>query len=186
MQKFLQKILDVLTKPDLFFKKAKTEKEISKPLTYVAVLLLFNALVGALAITLNIDFPFARNLTYSGIVLFYVVGIVIAFLASCIFHLFAKLFGGKGKYIETLKAYCYGWTPTYLFGWVPYIDILATIYGIYLFVKGMSTLHNYSIKRAFLAWSIPVLILVAIAVILGAFIGVAIVSYLLGAISENI
>ena len=51
-----------------------------------------------------------------GIAIGFLVGIAIVFISTFLTHIFIKLFGGKGKYADTFRAYAYGMTPNYIFG----------------------------------------------------------------------
>lgn len=99
---------------------------------------------------------------------FIVLQILSSFVNSGILHLFVKLFKGTGSYVETYKASAYQsaltifGTLTYLFLFIqiPFLGkalyYLATIafaiWGIYILITGISTLHKLSKGKAFLAW----------------------------------
>jgi hypothetical protein len=176
------KVIYLLTQPEEFFKATRKEN-FSSSFIY---LLFITAIPTAIKLALfffGITLPGSDSIAlilggYAGV-------IIITFVLAGIFHIFAKLFGGSSGYVETYKAYVYGFTPSILFSWIPYIGILGLIYGVYIFIKGISLLHGLPSGKAFLVWFIPVLILGIILLILIIILGVAILSFLSGAYSQN-
>ena len=179
---FFGKISGSLTNPEGFFSSVKTETGIFKSLIYFAVLSLIGVFVKFLGIALNIQLLLQTKgmLTYADVLSSYAGSFVLLFIGIGIFHIFVRLFGGQGGFAETFKANVYGNTPSFLFGWIPYVGVLGILYGIYLFIKGLSVLHGMTMGKAFLAFLIPVLILVVLFVIAIALIGATIIGILLG------
>ena len=64
------------------------------------------------------------------------------------YHVFAKLLGGKGDYLASLKVAVYPATPAMLFGWVPYSDFIFGLWVGFLIVPGLHYLHKISWGKA--------------------------------------
>jgi hypothetical protein len=90
--------------------------------------------------------------------------LILSFSFAGVIHLSVKLLKGKGDYSDTYKALIYSETPPYLFGWLPYVGLIFGLYGFYLFLKGISKLHEVSMGRAFVIAILPGAIVVIIAV----------------------
>jgi hypothetical protein len=86
-------------------------------------------------------------------------------------HLFVWAFGGKKGYGNTIKAFAYGNTPVFLFGWLPFVGMLFSIWALVLNIIGIRQLHEISTGRAIGAVLIGVVTLVIIAVLIGVLVG---------------
>jgi hypothetical protein len=130
--------------------------------------MLFVGVIGSLMICGLIIFI---NVLLGGMMfmlLFFVYGILIlfSFMSVGIYHIFAQLLGSNYDYDTTYKAYVYGYTPFMLFFGIPIINILAIIYGSYLFIRGISILHGFSIGKSFLVWFLPLLLIGCVFILL--------------------
>lgn len=63
-------------------------------------------------------------------------------------HLFVRAFGGRKGYETTIKAFAYGNTPLFLFGWIPFVGGLFSIWALVLDIIGIRQLHEISTGRA--------------------------------------
>ena len=181
MMGLVEKIRKILLHPSEFFDDVKSEG-IGGAFKYLAVLgLAYILVVLALYFLVPSISPFGALQAYmdyigmsltatTGIALalgFYVLILVIPFIGVGVLHLFVKLFGGHGSYADTYNAVVYGNTPTYLLGWIPYVGALATLYSLYLEIKGISKLHDISMLRAVLAVIVvPLVIGVVVSVVM--------------------
>jgi len=86
-------------------------------------------------------------------------------------HLFVRAFGGRKGYANTIKAFAYGYTPVFLFGWLPFVGMLFSIWALVLNIIGIRQLHEISTGRAIGAVLLGALTLVIIAVLIGALVG---------------
>jgi hypothetical protein len=177
-----EKIFHSLTHPDELFKTVRSEPFTSSFL-YVLLITAIPALLKFVLFLVGIKT--LGNESIFDILVGYIITIVVVFIATSVYHVFAKLFGGVSDYDGTFKAYVYGFTPSILFGWIPVLGLIGAIYGIYLFIKGLSILHGLSTGKSFLVWFIPVLILLLIVIFLIILLGVAVISYLAGLYSQN-
>jgi hypothetical protein len=90
-------------------------------------------------------------------------------------HLFVRAFGGRNGYGNTIKAFAYGNTPVLLFGWIPFVGGLFSIWAIVLDIIGIKQLHGISTGRAIGA------VLLSI-VALGVIVAIIVVAFVLSAI----
>lgn len=82
-------------------------------------------------------------------------------------HLWVAILGGSRGIFSTIKAVLYGSTPQLLFGWIPVIGFLFTLWSMYLTVVGAHELQGISMARAilavFIAVMVPVILLILVA-----------------------
>jgi hypothetical protein len=93
------------------------------------------------------------------------------FISGSWTHLFVWAFGGRKGYGNTIKAFAYGYTPVFLFGWLPFVGMLFSIWALVLNIIGIRQLHEISTGRAIGAVLLGVLTLVIIAVLIGVYVG---------------
>jgi len=70
------------------------------------------------------------------------------FISGLWTHLFVRAFGGRKGYRNTIKAFAYGNTPLFLFGWIPFVGMLFPIWAWVLNIIGIRQLHEISTGRA--------------------------------------
>lgn len=60
------------------------------------------------------------------------------------YHFFAKVLGGKGGWLASLKLTVYPATPAMMFGWVPYSDFIFGLWVGFFIVPGLHYFHKIS------------------------------------------
>jgi len=85
-------------------------------------------------------------------------------------HLFVRAFGGRKGYRNTIKAFAYGNTPLFLFGWIPFVGMLFPIWAWVLNIIGIKQLHEISTGRAIGAVLLSIVALVIIVVLIVLFV----------------
>lgn len=171
----IKKVGLALSDPIKLFKNVAAEKGVKNALFYymllaagycvlnfIVLLLLSKAVYSPIALMFGTT---VATLLLVLAVVGYFLGIVLMFVIAGIYHLFAMMFGTKKKYIETYKAAVYGATPSYLFGWVPYVGLIALIWTVVLQIFGIKELHKLSGGKAAAVVLIPVGIAVILAFI---------------------
>jgi hypothetical protein len=144
----------VTLKPKAFFAKAKSEKKISSAFKYLAVVSLVYAAGGYFVSPANVMMS-----KEALAVLSYVIRLLAPFVSVLIINAIARILGGKGRYNDTYKAVVYSSTPNLLFGWIPLIGVIPSLYALYLSVLGISKYHRISMWKALASVIIfPVLI----------------------------
>lgn len=95
--------------------------------------------------------------------------IPVIFIGGAFLEVGVYIVGGRMGLNQTIKAMLYSSTPSLLFGWVPVLNIIAGIWSIVLNIIGIREFHDISSERAFLAMTIPIiLLLLIIAIFAGA------------------
>jgi len=92
------------------------------------------------------------------------------FISGSLTHLFVRAFGGRKGYGNTMKAFAYGNTPLFLFGWIPFVGMLFPLWALVLNVIGIRQLHEISTGRAVGAVLLGIVALVIIAVLIALFV----------------
>lgn len=82
---------------------------------------------------------------------------LMAIVVSSILHLFAKLFGGKGDFSSTVRAYAYALSP-FVVAWVPFIGGLLGLYTLVLLPWGLARLHKMSVGAGVAAVAVPLVL----------------------------
>lgn len=89
-------------------------------------------------------------------------GIIGIFIIGAWLHFWIRRIGGYGRYPQTIKAMIYGDTPSYLFGWIPLIGMLAGIWSFVLLIFGIKEMHGLAIGRGAAAVILSIVILLVI------------------------
>ena len=180
----VDKVQGVLRSPSSFFKSVRSEKGLKGAFVYFAVISLVSSILNYLVNPASRGLPTVLgNAGLALIPAMWVLGLLVSFIVYGFFHLFVMLLGGKKGYNNTYKAFAYSSTPSSLLGWIPGIFLLSgglagvvvfavlmlalIVWAIYLNVKGLSVLQEMSMGRALAALVIGVVVIVAIALVLG-------------------
>ena len=168
---FFDKIKTVLASPSRFYNSVKAETGFKAPMVYLLVMSAVSVVLSMVYSYTGLPGSTASSVSgvLAGIPLAWISGIVATFIIAAVFHIFVYLLGGKNGFLQTFKSDVYGSTPTYLLGWIPYVNIAVGIYALfYLIPKGISIQHNMSMGRAILAILLPVVIIVLVIFLLAA------------------
>jgi hypothetical protein len=92
------------------------------------------------------------------------------FISGSLTHLFIRAFGGRKGYGNTIKAFAYGNTPLFLFGWIPFVGGLFSIWALVLDIIGIRQLHQISMGRAIGSVLLSIVALVIIVVLIVLFV----------------
>ena len=100
-----------------------------------------------------------------------IVGYVIMFLIFSgvgpgIFHLLAKLFGGQGKFRDVYYLTSLFVAPLSVFLVIPFVNILANLYGLYLTVIAVREAESLSTAKAAAVVLIPLVLIGLLMVLL--------------------
>ena len=87
--------------------------------------------------------------------LFYLLGI---FVQGLIMHAFVLLMGGTKGATQTVKTTMYASTPFLLFGWIPFVSIIAYIWSFVLLILGLKENHEMELGNAIIVVLIPVVL----------------------------
>ena len=87
--------------------------------------------------------------------LFYLLGV---FVEGLIMHAFVLLMGGEKGAKQTIKTTMYASTPFLLFGWIPFVSIIAYIWSFVLLIIGLKENHEMELGNAIIVVFIPVVL----------------------------
>ena len=162
--RIIEKIEDVIKTPEKFFNSVKSEKSIKPAFIFDAVITAVYV-AASYIISLAVGGPLLSGAAsgVTGVVINWAFDILFTFVFAGYFHLFIRLLGGKGKYLDTYKVYAYAsavflpllavmallglGTAGIVIGVL--IGIAICIWGLYVYLKGLSVLHKMSMLRAF-------------------------------------
>ena len=175
MSAIFQRLKKVLNHPSEFFDSIKSETGIGETFKYWAVISLIPIVPVFLLIFAGLsDFSSSFADYFTPVlpipimitpILSYVTILVLPFVLAGLIHISAKLLKGSGDYSSSYRATIYGLTPANLFSWIPIVGFIPVLWSWAVTIKGISTLHEVSMGRAFL---IVVLIPLIVIVIAGA------------------
>ena len=169
---FQNKIKYLISNPDVFFEKIKSEKSIKDAFLIDAIARAFIASLTYFFI-FSIILIFARNYQdyfgpNSGFIIpliifgWFFIGIFKNFIVSGIIYLILKMYKITNAYQKTYNVYVYSSLPSLVISIIPYVGLLSWIYSYYLMITGMAKVHNISIGKSALACLLPILILILI------------------------
>lgn len=104
-------------------------------------------------------------------------GLVGILVGSLWMHIWVYVCGGRKGVGQTIKSMAYGYVPTFLFGWIPVVGVIFTIWTLAVQIIGFRQLHEISTGRAVLAYLLGAIIIPGI-VAFAAF--AALIGFLLG------
>lgn len=194
--KILQRTREVLTRPTEYFRNINKEKELKDAFVCYFIYSLAFGTAGLIAVYFlqPLLMPLYSSLYHLiGLekladiiskaprssfmamiiyfILFYPFKLGFSFLWAAILHVWILIFEGQADYKKTYQLYAYTKTPIFIFGWIPFIGMLASIYRLVLLIYGTSEVHKIKLRTSALMYIIPyaLLKLFSIAVIVSAF-----------------
>jgi len=170
--KYIDTVKKVVTQPTQFFKSMPTTGGYVHP----TIFLLINSAIGWVISMLFYGVfkgPFrAAGADFFGVLVMLPMVIIGVLIAAVIFHILAKLLGGKGKFEGSYRAICYV-SVTSIVNGILVVGFLAALYGFYLGVLGFKGVHKYSTGKAVATLLIPVGLLMFLGMIAAAIGGLA-------------
>jgi hypothetical protein len=91
------------------------------------------------------------------------------FFSGLFQHIFVLLCGGEHGVAQTLKAMMYGLVPVLVLGWIPFINLIASIWSLVLMIIGIRELHKLSTVVAVVAVLLPIFLALLILVLITLF-----------------
>jgi hypothetical protein len=175
----VEKVKGFLLNPADAFHQAKND-EPGTVLPYFALVLLLNAVISAVLLSVFMigTSPVPGPVTggISGAVVFLIIlagGFIGALIFGAWLHLWVYIFGGRQGIWQTIKTVMYGSTPSLLFGWIPFIGFVFTLWSLILAILGISELQEISSLKATVAVALAVMIPLILIIILAAFFMIA-------------
>jgi hypothetical protein len=165
MNVFVDKIKEILLKPNDFFEKLKNETGVKESFRHFALLSLFSTILSIVVIFLfNKEAVRSFHLESSGpyLVIGYLIGLGFSFLISGALFLWLKLFKAKGKYEKAYQLYVYSRTPKFVYGWIPALDLVAWIHGLILLIAAVQKVYKIKRNKAIIIFVIPAIVFIII------------------------
>jgi hypothetical protein len=176
-------------------KKQANAVGIATQLVYIGLVSWLAVLISSILVSVfSMNFAMVAG-TLIGIILFPIMAVVVFFIGSAVFFVIAKLFGGKGSYMEqTLAmALAYGGAialgfPFAALSFIPVLGLLLSLvngliglYNFYNYYLVVKALHQLTTVKAALVVIIPVIIAIIVAFVLAAALTVMMAAAGLGA-----
>jgi hypothetical protein len=175
----IEKVKGFLMDPADAFRQAKDD-EPGIVLPFFALLLLLHAVISAVLLSVFMigTSPVPGPVTggISGAIVFFIIligGFVGALVFGAWLHLWVYIFGGRRGIWQTIKVVMYGNTPLLLFGWIPFIGFVFTLWSLVLNILGIHKVQEISSLKATLAVALAVMIPLILLIILAAYFMIA-------------
>ena len=151
----VEKAKGFLTDPVGTFQRSRTD-EPGTVFTYFSVLLLVNAIFSAILAAAFIGtIPLFAGMKFGAllpVIVFFAVlvgGFIITLIFAAWVHLWVYIFGGRKGIMQTINAIIYGHTPRLLFGWIPFIGFIFTLWSLVLNIIGLRELQELSTLKVY-------------------------------------
>lgn len=158
LNSFFRVSKDVLLYPKTFFLFMPKEVGFSGPVIYLAICFAIWGILRSLSLGDWSLLPFALYTFF------------LSFISAGVLYLAAtKLFGGKGTYEGTFRVVAYS-SAVNLLSWIPYIGFIASLYGLWIKVLGVESVHGLSKIEACLTVLIGLGVFVLLSAPIGGFV----------------
>ena len=175
---------EVMLRPSDFYREMPTSGGYSEPLTFAAISYIISGLLTVIFIRgLHIgdmygvdssEFSFSMLLT--AVIMTPISGIIYLFIVGAIFYITYKVLGGTGSYEGTVRFMSYA-SAILVVSWIPLLNLIAWIYGIYLYIVGGTFVHKVSMGKSALAILLPYILVILLTIILLAIIITAVIAF---------
>lgn len=161
-----EKIKKVLLSPSEFFNAVKSEEGFKNAFAYLALISIvsvaLNYFISSQYRVMLVELGLPSALGIAIVLVIWLLGLILSFIVVGFVHIFVYLLGGKEGFSNTYKAFAYASTPSSLFGWIPFIGIIFSLWSLYLEIKGISMLQKMGMGRALAAIIIPIMVIVIV------------------------
>ncbi len=169
LQAWFETAKQVVFAPTQFFSDLEPEDDVLPLLAFSVTSLLVAGVLRSLVIiadTMRLQRPLQEATAevvsvIGGALLSGVIGV---FIIAAFYHVFVHLFGGRG-YMKTVNIAVYVTAIMAFVGWIPGISSFGSLYGLYIWIRGLENLHDFSTGNAVLVMILPPVILVSVALI---------------------
>jgi hypothetical protein len=167
----------VLFSPRAFFRDISYRRGFANPLIFAATCILVDAVLSGVLGVLTRGVPGMQFLAMEtgllfNVISFFVSGMVGLVIVTGVYHLFVMLLAGSNSAgLEgTLRVVSYAYAVQVL-GWVPLLNILVGLYGLYLCAFGFQEVHSTTYQRAAAIAALPLLLLIVLGILFGIILG---------------
>ena len=171
----VQAFVAVLTKPASFYASVRDLGGFGAPLVFALVMGLVSGVIGAVFSVLGLTAAagamggaVGAAAGFAGILMAPIFAIIGCFVGGAIVHVVSLIASGKGTYEQSVRVagYAAAVMPIgALLGFVPLLNVLASLYGLYLVVQGLIAVHAADAKRTYVCAAVLAAILVLFTVL---------------------
>lgn len=162
-EEWFQKSKKILLGPEDFYKEAERHDGYTYPMKFAVT---SGIVVGVLAEIVNILTGLAKTSPRASILSSIIGGIIGGtlglLLGAGLVHVFVRLFDGK-DFQKTAEVVAYSTGINALIGWIPVVNLIAFIYGVYARIKGIEVFHEMDTDKAAASVILPLVITLLIA-----------------------
>jgi hypothetical protein len=150
---------EVLFNPKAFFESKREDNQLAGTFFYGFMLVVVSALIRYIYLSLTNSFVAleknkdvvslasvfnlsVHDLVSLSIIILSVLVFIGLLITPLFLHLGMKIVKGTGSLSKTYQVYIFAATPALLLNSIPFISFVATIYGIYIAIIGLSIFHN--------------------------------------------
>lgn len=187
IRRFIDKVIGFLIEPTKTFNTLKDSSFFEALLYNIILAIVYSALLSLSVAFFRIEGiiigpmmgVLAQSLTASGegimgasvnFIVLLIAWIILIIITWMFIHISVCIMGGEKGFTQTYKAYIYGITPVFLFGWIPNVSIISGIWSVVIIILGIRELHELTINRAIIslimAFLIPLLIIISAFILL--------------------
>ncbi len=167
VQSFITTVQRVVLQPVDFYRGIQRRGDFINPLIFAIICYeVFTILSGLLALA-GIGTPRGFGEFIISLILAPILAAIGLFIGAGILHLLVMLIVGSGNsgYEATFRVSAYA-AVTSLVSWIPIVNFIVGLYGIYLAVVGVREVHATTTGKAVLVVLIPVAVVIVLALIL--------------------
>lgn len=173
LRSFLNTFPRVLFSPRTFFRDISNHRGFANPLIFAAICILIGAVLSGVLGELAQGVPAMRFLAtqaglLSTVISAFVSSMIGLIIITGVYHLLVRLIAGADHAgLEgTFRVVSYAYAVQVL-GWVPFLNILAGLYGLYLCAFGFQEVHSTTYQRAATIAALPLLLVISLTVLFG-------------------
>ena len=181
---YIKNCKEVILRPSDFYRRMPTIGGYSEPVIFAAISMIISLLLKTIVSYSMFIFGIHSSILtfgsmtvskfdfsiFSNVIEMFFLGVAVIFIEALIVNLLYKKLGGTGSYEGTVRFISYGYAINVL-SWIPLLNLIAVIYGLYIFIVGGSFVYNVSMGRsavvALLYPVITVILIIFIAVLAG-------------------
>lgn len=163
---------EVIQRPSDFYRRMPTTGGYADPLIFAVINYIIYGLLTALVnpgMSMGSMFgakEFSFTMVIASVIATPIIGIIFSlFIGGAILYIIYKILGGTGSYEGTVRFIAYS-TAVMAISWIPIIGLIASIYGIYLYIVGGSFVHNVSMGKSAIAVILPIILIILLAMVI--------------------
>lgn len=109
---------------------------------------------------------FIATLSIFWVYIIFLIGLFSIFVNGFFLHLFVLMMGGEEGLGTTIKTMMFAYTPIFILGWIPYVNIIGSIWTVVLIILGLRETQHLDTGRAVAVILIPIILMVIFGILL--------------------